>query len=144
MIQASQLLSPITSQEKSFSSEILEQRVFNSCEAQDSRSNLENEAEKKEICYSSPPEEDTQAFSQIDSFSRFHTDSGGDGWGFLIPIDGVSSNTMILKKSAISQNPHDEPKNSSEELLEKNYTSTNGYLIGRHLECGILLSCLFK
>ncbi|KAI6250102.1 putative serine/threonine-protein kinase fhkC [Erysiphe necator] len=139
VIQASQLLSPITSQETSFSSEILEQRVFNSCEAQDSRSNLENEAEKKEICYSSPPEEDTQAFSQIDSFSRFHTDSGGDGWGFLIPIDGVSSNTMILKKSAISQNPHDEPKNSSEELLEKNYTSTNGYLIGRHLECDFVI-----
>ncbi|POS85573.1 hypothetical protein EPUL_003098, partial [Erysiphe pulchra] len=135
-ISISLLPSPVTSQETSFSCDILQEDDSISHNLQKSRLNIEDEAETKENCYSSPPEEDTQAFSQLDSFDLSEKDAEENTWGSMIPIDGTCSETLILRKRLYSRNSP-EPDCSSE---DKNYMTTGGYLVGRHPECDLVLA----
>ncbi|KAL8949319.1 MAG: hypothetical protein Q9222_004558 [Ikaeria aurantiellina] len=110
---------------------------------------------------SSPPS-DTQPFSQFvyppTAFSLDVEDEEAEGvWGYLVPIDGVFGNTLVLKKRTACPAPypadgfgggsetraqgHCGIRSYNEE--EKEYEKTKreagfpagGYLIGRHPEC---------
>ncbi|RKF62536.1 putative serine/threonine-protein kinase fhkC [Erysiphe neolycopersici] len=130
-ISISHLPSPMTSQEASLSCDILQDDV------QNCKLNIEDKAKTKENYYSSPPEEDTQAFSQLDEFDSCEKDAEENTWGSLIPIDGTCSDTLILHKRHISRNS---PSKLNSSNKDKNYMSTGGYLIGRHPECDLVIA----
>ena len=111
---------------------------------------------------SSPPPTDTQAFSQFivppKTFSHEVEDEEAEGvWGYLVPIDDVFGETLVLKERSVCPAPHpdgDFGKGSSkrgrcesttnyvmeekqyENLKQKDGFPSAGYLIGRHPECG--------
>lgn len=110
---------------------------------------------------SSPPS-DTQAFSQFifppDTLSHEVDDEEAEGiWGYLVPVDAVFGDTLVLKQRAACPAPC--PKsgfgrgtkarakgkagvnfNQQEADYEKHKATegwpAGGYLIGRHVECG--------
>ena len=110
---------------------------------------------------SSPPS-DTQAFSQFvlppKALSHEVDDEEGEGvWGYLVPVDAVFGETLVLKQRAACPAPcpaDDFGKgsknrgrgkanlnyNQQEEDYEKKKVTQKkpaaGYLIGRHIECG--------
>ncbi|KAL8717989.1 MAG: hypothetical protein Q9225_004832 [Loekoesia sp. 1 TL-2023] len=110
---------------------------------------------------SSPPS-DTQPFSQFvyppTAFSLDVDDEEAEGvWGYLVPIDEVFGNTLMLKKRTACPAPYPaqsfgqgsesrakgQCKNTNYNDEEKEYEKTKremgwpagGYLIGRHPEC---------
>ncbi|KAL8836367.1 MAG: hypothetical protein Q9170_002940 [Blastenia crenularia] len=109
---------------------------------------------------SSPPS-DTQPFSQFvyppTAFSLDVADEEAEGvWGYLVPIDSIFGNTLILKKRTAcpapfpgssfgqgsearakecsTRNYNDEEKEYEKIKREVGFPS-GGYLIGRHPEC---------
>lgn len=110
---------------------------------------------------SSPPS-DTQAFSQFvfppEALSHEVDNEEAEGvWGYLVPVDAVFGQTLVLKQRAVCPAPY--PKggfgrgtkerakgtagvnfNRQEEHYERTKVSegwpAGGYLIGRHVECG--------
>lgn len=112
---------------------------------------------------SSPPS-DTQAFSQllVTPKARSHEveDEEAEGvWGYLIPVDPTFGDVLVLKARAACPAPYpssdfgkgtknrgkaqterinyvDEEKNYENEKLLKGFPG-GGYLIGRHIECGM-------
>ncbi|KAL8713527.1 MAG: hypothetical protein Q9220_002389 [cf. Caloplaca sp. 1 TL-2023] len=110
---------------------------------------------------SSPPS-DTQPFSQFvyppTAFSLNVEDEEAEGvWGYLVPIDGIFGNTLVLKKRTACPAPYpvdgfgrgsesraqshcgsrsyiDEEKDYEKTKREVGFPS-GGYLIGRHPEC---------
>ena len=114
--------------------------------------------------FSSPPN-DTQAFSQFivppKSLSHEVEDEDAEGvWGYLVPIDDVFGDTMVLKTRSTCPAPYPNTdfgkgtkKRAKGQLGETNYNieeeqyekekrisgfPSGGYLIGRHQECGML------
>ena len=111
---------------------------------------------------SSPPPSDTQAFSQFvvppKTFSHEVEDEEAEGvWGYLVPIDSVFGDTLVLKERYVCPAPHPEgdfgkgskqrgrceakdnyvlEEKRYEELKRKEGFPSAGYLIGRHPECG--------
>ena len=113
---------------------------------------------------SSPPN-DTQAFSQFivppKSLSHEVEDEDAEGvWGYLVPIDDVFGDTLVLKTRSACPAPYPNTdfgkgtkKRAKGQLGETNYNieekqyekekqisgfPSGGYLIGRHQECGML------
>lgn len=107
--------------------------------------------------FSSPPQ-DTQAFSQITGPRKTLSDDVKDEteegvWGYLFPQKPQTGKPLILRKRNACPLPDGLPgfgepaKNGKakdfiqeEEAFEKTKlkgTAANGYLIGRHLECGM-------
>lgn len=113
---------------------------------------------------SSPPN-DTQAFSQFivppKSLSHEVEDEDAEGvWGYLVPIDDVFGDTLVLKTRSTCPAPYPNTdfgkgtkKRAKGQLGETNYNveeeqyekekrisgfPSGGYLIGRHQECGVL------
>ena len=112
--------------------------------------------------FSSPPA-DTQAFSQFNpstSLSHEVEDEDAEGvWGYLVPIDNVFGDTLVLKMRSACPAPfpntdfgkgtekrakaqtgvlhygHEEQKYEIEKM--KSGFPSGGYLIGRHPECGM-------
>jgi hypothetical protein len=106
---------------------------------------------------SSPPQ-DTQAFSQISYAANARTyavdDEEGQGvWGYLVPLDVRSGDVLVLRRRAAcpvpesivgastgDQKVHRHEYVHREEKYEtrkaKEGVTSNGYLIGRHPECG--------
>ena len=117
---------------------------------------------------SSPPS-DTQPFSQFvyppTAFSLDVDDEEVEGvWGYLVPIDSVFGNTLMLKKRTACPAPYpgqsfgqgsesrargrcgsrsyvDEEKKYEETKRELGWPA-GGYLIGRHPECGKIGMCM--
>ncbi|KAL8731764.1 MAG: hypothetical protein Q9166_003211 [cf. Caloplaca sp. 2 TL-2023] len=114
---------------------------------------------------SSPPS-DTQPFSQFvyppTAFSLTVEDEEEEGvWGYLVPIDSIFGNTLILKKRTACPAPYPEQsfgQGSESRAIgrcssrsyndeERDYEKTKrelgwpagGYLIGRHPECDRVL-----
>ena len=109
---------------------------------------------------SSPPS-DTQPFSQFvyppQALSYEVQDEEGEGvWGYLVPLDSKSGDTLVLRKRSACPAPLG--KNSKitgrervdrrtyerqEEYENKKAESVTagGYLIGRHPECGTFFYC---
>lgn len=112
---------------------------------------------------SSPPS-DTQAFSQLfvppKSLSHEVEDEDAEGvWGYLVPIDEVFGETLVLKSRSACPAPYpnndfgkgtkkrgkgrtgitDYAKEEIEYETEKRIVGfpSGGYLIGRHPECGM-------
>ena len=111
----------------------------------------------------SSPLADTQAFSQFvgppKSFSHEVEDEDAEGvWGYLVPIDNVFGDTLVLKTRSACPAPFPntdfgkgtdkrakaqtgvehyglEEKEYEEEKMRSGFPS-GGYLIGRHPECG--------
>lgn len=109
----------------------------------------------------SPPS-DTQ--TQTQTQSQFHPpnkalsyevlDEEAEGvWGYLLPLDHKSADTMVLRRRSACPLPKGTmkkidgkerpPTKQTYESMEENYEQTkidgissNGYLIGRHPECG--------
>ncbi|KAI9759441.1 MAG: hypothetical protein M4579_002355 [Chaenotheca gracillima] len=112
---------------------------------------------------SSPPQENTQAFSQAvntDSVGYAVDDEIAEGvWGYLLPLDSRLGENIVLKKRTACPLPplrtdfgrsrpssYGTPTTTShaveEEIYEKQKESTipaGGYLIGRHPECDRIL-----
>ena len=114
---------------------------------------------------SSPPT-DTQAFSQFVyphiPLSHEVEDEEAEGvWGYLVPIDSVFGETLVMKKRVSCPAPYPEDgfgrgskKRGRGKCPGKGYVQeeldyeankrrlgfpSGGYLIGRHPECGMLL-----
>ena len=110
---------------------------------------------------SSPPS-DTQPFSQFvyppQALSYEVQDEEGEGvWGYLVPLDSKSGDTLILRKrSACAALLGNNGKITGRERVdrrtyrrqEEEYenrkaegVTAGGYLIGRHPECGTFFYC---
>lgn len=112
---------------------------------------------------SSPPDDGTQVFSQFvyppTAFPLGEGDEEAEGvWGYLVPVDSIFGDTLILKKRTACPAPYPEDsfgKGSEKRAKghcgsrnyvdeEKAYEKTKrdvgfpagGYLVGRHPECG--------
>ncbi|KAI4202885.1 MAG: hypothetical protein LQ350_002256 [Teloschistes chrysophthalmus] len=115
---------------------------------------------------SSPPDDGTQVFSQFvyppTAFPLGEGDEEAEGvWGYLVPVDSIFGDTLILKKRTACPAPYPEDsfgKGSEKRAKghcgsrnyvdeEKAYEKTKrdvgfpagGYLVGRHPECDRVL-----
>ena len=111
---------------------------------------------------SSPPQ-DTQPFSQFvyppqGRFWEVEDEAKEGVWGYLLPVDERLGSPLVLKQRFACPNPskrtggadgqqrvrRDEYEKREEEYEERKLEDapSGGYLIGRHPECGKLLSCV--
>jgi serine/threonine-protein kinase CHEK2 len=108
---------------------------------------------------SSPPS-DTQPFSQFTypphNRSYAVEDEEGEGvWGYLVPLDHNSGDTLVLRRRAacpipaaqvgqtsgkehVSRETYERQEENYEKEKQENGVTAGGYLIGRHPECGKL------
>ena len=110
---------------------------------------------------SSPPS-DTQPFSQFvyppQALSYEVQDEEGEGvWGYLVPLDSKSGDTLVLRKRSACPAPlgkngkitgRERVDRRTYERQEEEYenrkvesVTAGGYLIGRHPECGTFFYC---
>ncbi|KAF2265581.1 Pkinase-domain-containing protein [Lojkania enalia] len=112
---------------------------------------------------SSPPS-DTQPFSQFsyppNNRAYAVDDEEGEGvWGYLVPLDHRSGDTLILRqrsacpvpetevgqttgKESVSRDTYEKQEERYETKKQKNGITAGGYLIGRHPECDRVLNSL--
>lgn len=58
-------------------------------------------------------------------------------WGYLVPLDR-NQRTLILRRRVACMNEEEEKEREKEDDSQKIGPPSNGYLIGRHPECGKL------
>lgn len=127
------LPSPITHEESTASSAGYKEGTATPPEGRPSQLHHRNLEQNRTVDLkglSSPPPQDTQAFSQLiypkTALSEDVKDEAEEGvWGYLVPLDQKHGKSLVLRKRNVCP---------AEDGAER--TASGGYLIGRHPECG--------
>lgn len=90
---------------------------------------------------SPPPQDNTQVASQfyypplVEGLDR--GDDGENVWGYLWPLGGKDSEVIKLDKQAPPPSTSDKKKRGT--LKTKKQLPPNGFIVGRHVECDLLI-----